>query len=149
MPVEAWAALAAVGGTGVAEAVGTGAWPEVRRRAARLLARGDERREHDELARLDRAAAEFAAAERGDEAERVRFGLRAVWRTRFETLLEDLSGEQERAEVAALLRDLAPDTGDPPGSGPGIRADRGSIAAGVVNGGAYLGPPLKPVPSRG
>ncbi|MGK5533450.1 hypothetical protein, partial [Streptomyces sp. URMC 129] len=131
----------------VGDAVGTGAWPDVRRRVARLLGRGDERRERDELARLDRAAAEFAAAEPGDEAERVRFGLRAVWRTRFETLLEDQAGDRERAEVGALIRDLA--APDPGGGGVDIRADRGSIAAGVVTGGAYVGPPRKPAPSRG
>ncbi|MFD7283619.1 hypothetical protein ACFV80_43180 [Streptomyces sp. NPDC059862] len=67
---------------------------------ARLFARGDEQREHEELERLDRTATALASA---DDSGRAR--QEVSWQTRFETLLESLN-EFEREQVATELRTL-------------------------------------------
>ncbi|MFD7631332.1 hypothetical protein ACFV7Q_35855 [Streptomyces sp. NPDC059851] len=107
---EATVALAAAVGSGVVQAAGTDAWLAFRSRLARLLGRGDRRQETVQSERLDRTAAELAAAgQEGDgpegrgSEERSRHG--AAWRTRTEDLLEQL-GPDERAAVAAELRAL-------------------------------------------
>jgi phosphotransacetylase len=104
MLAEALVALAAAGGTAVAQAAGTDAWETLRQRVARLLGRGNPERERAELERLDRTAAAVEAAGDG-EAERVLVGQEASWQTRFETLLEE-AGEAERQELATALSEL-------------------------------------------
>ncbi|GAA4574093.1 hypothetical protein [Planotetraspora kaengkrachanensis] len=104
MLAEALVALAAAGGTAVAQAAGTDAWESLRQRVARLLGRGIPERERTELERLDRTAADVEAAGDG-ETERVLVGQEAAWRTRFETLLEE-AGDAERQEIAIALREL-------------------------------------------
>ncbi|MFD0268785.1 hypothetical protein ACFVGY_19775 [Streptomyces sp. NPDC127106] len=108
---EAAVALAASVGSGVVQAAGTEVWQEFRSRLARLLGRGNRAQETVQLERLDRTAAELAAAavqdgdgpeERRGE-ERSRHG--AAWRTRTQDLLEQLEPD-ERAAVAAELRAL-------------------------------------------
>lgn len=148
------AGLALAAGTAVVNAAGTDAWQGFRTRVARLFARGDGKREADESQRLDQSAAALAAAS-PDDLERLRDRQEAAWQTRFETLLEDLHGdEQERvaAELRELLRTVPGNIGSvsagqgglAAGGPVNISADRGSAAAGVVHGGIQLGNPLKP-----
>ncbi|MFD8392674.1 hypothetical protein ACFV2N_26605 [Streptomyces sp. NPDC059680] len=130
---------------------------------ATWFGRGDAERESGELARLDRTAADLAAAAPGSAgtgvpAERMRIRHEALWQARFESLLEGLT-EDERASAAAQLRALL-DTHAAPGPTAGdgglavggdlsISADNGSVAAAVINGGVQLSPPPPPAPSQG
>jgi hypothetical protein len=146
---KALAALAAAGGTAVVQAVGTDIWTEVRRAVAGWLGRGDEHRERVELERLDLTAGALQAAGSA-EVERVRIRQEAAWQARFEALLESLD-DVERARAAEALRDLLPQPtpGLAVGGNAEIRADNGSIAAGVIGGGARILPPSPPDPSQG
>ncbi|MGW2917826.1 hypothetical protein ACWDBF_08175 [Streptomyces angustmyceticus] len=160
---EAMVALATAGGTAVVQAAGTEAWGALRQHVAGWFGRGDAAREAGELERLDGTASHLAAAEAGDaggaaQAERVRIRQEALWQARFEGLLESLSGD-ERADAAEELRSLlearptsrpsAGDGGLAVGGDVHLKADHGSVAAGVIHGGAHIGPPPPPAPSQG
>ncbi|WP_405407613.1 hypothetical protein [Streptomyces decoyicus] len=155
---QALTALAASGGTAVVTAAGTEAWTGLRQAVARWFGRGDAQREQTELQRLDQTGTALQDADPA-EAERVRIRLEASWQARIEAVLESLR-KAERDQAADRLRDLlaqhAPQgavTAGPGGLAVGgdmdIRADGGSIAAGVIHGGAYTGTPPVPDPSQG
>lgn len=151
-------ALAASGGTAVVTAAGTDAWAGLRQAVARWFGRGDEQREQAELERLDQTGSALQAADPA-EAERARIRLEASWQARIEAVLESLSeGERDKAadRLRGLLAQHAPQgtvTAGPGGLAVGgnidIRADGGSIAAGVIHGGAHTGTPPVPDPSQG
>ncbi|MFF4137968.1 hypothetical protein ACFY1B_42290 [Streptomyces mirabilis] len=155
---QALTALAASGGTAVVTAAGTDAWVGLRQAVARWFGRSDVQREQAELERLDQTGAAMRAAAPA-EAERARIRLEASWQARIEAVLESLS-ESERDQAADQLRGLlaqhapqGPVTAGQGGLAVGgnidIRADGGSIAAGVIHGGAHTGPPPLPDPSQG
>lgn len=156
---QALMALAAAGGTAVVQAAGTGVWTGVRQAVARWFGRGDGQRERAELERLDRTAAELETAEAA-VVERVRIRQEAAWQARIESLLESLD-EAERAQTAEDLRALlaqhtppqsavsAGQSGLAVGGNVDIRAEGGSIAAGVIHGGAHPAHPPAPDPSQG
>ncbi|MFD8979580.1 hypothetical protein [Streptomyces sp. NPDC059564] len=133
---EAMAALAASVGSSVVQAAGTDAWLVFRNRLARLLGRGNRQQETAQLERLDRSAAELAAAGQdgdgpeGDRGEqRTRHG--AAWRTRTEDLLEQLEPD-ERAAVAAELRALLDEVA------PAVRPSAGGVTRNVFHGPAAV-----------
>lgn len=155
MLAESIAALAAAGGTTLVQAAGTDAWGMVRDAAARILGRGDARRQDDELARLDQTEADLTG---GCDVDRRRVYWEGVWQARLEFLLESLNVHQ-RDLVIAELRALIQEAGSAaPGSqrpvieggissGGGdvsVRADSGSVAGGVlrVDGGVHVAPPF-------
>ncbi|MFF2009260.1 hypothetical protein ACFVWY_09325 [Streptomyces sp. NPDC058195] len=153
---EAMTALAAAGGTAVAQAVGTDAWTGVRQQVARWFGRGDPQREHAQLERLDQTVAELEAAPPTD-AERLRIRQEAVWQGRIEALLEGLE-DVERGQVADELRALlaqqashggvsAGRSGLAVGGNVNVRADHGSAAA-VTMGNVTLGSPSQPGPHQ-
>ncbi|MEU6821112.1 hypothetical protein ABZ921_10815 [Streptomyces atriruber] len=154
---QALAQLAVVGGAAVVQAAGTDAWTGLRQAMAGWFGLGDgSRTEQAELERLDRTAAALQAT--GDtEQERIR--QEASWQARIEARLENLqSAERDEAadQLRALLARLAvPGVGSlglselTTGGNVDIRADHGSIAAGVVHGGAHVGNPSVPDPSQG
>jgi predicted nucleic acid-binding protein len=158
---QALVALAAAGGAAVVQAAGTDAWAGLRHALARWFGRGDEQVQRAELERLDRTAAELAAAREDGEAgaEEARARLDAVWRFLIQDLLERLP-EDERDSAADAMRDLLRRHA-PPGevaAGTGgiavrgdlrIQADRGSVAAGIVNGDVTLPAPPAPDPTQG
>ncbi|WP_324606891.1 hypothetical protein [Streptomyces katrae] len=155
---QALAALAAAGGAAVVQAAGTDAWAGLRQALAGWFGRGDQQRERAELERLDRTAGELDAAAAG-AVERLRMRQEGVWQTRVEILLENLE-EAEQIHAAESLRALlarhAPRGGVSAGRGGlavggnvEIRAEGGSIAAGVINAGAHVGGPAGPDPSEG
>ncbi|MFE2104248.1 hypothetical protein, partial [Streptomyces sp. NPDC059468] len=121
---------------------------DFRQRVAGWFGRGDAQREHEELERLDQTVAVLTAADSA-ELQRVRDRQEAAWQTRFEMLLESLDQdvqEQAAARLHALLAKYSPAAGGT-SSGPGglavggnvdIRADRGSVATGVLHGGAHI-----------
>ena len=155
---QALTALAAAGGSAVVQAAGTDAWAGLRQGVALWSGRGDERRERAELERLDRTAGELEAAE-PTEAEQARIRQEAAWTARIEALLENLENTQ-RAQAADELRTLLTQhspQGDTVSATQGglvasgdlnIHAEKGSIAAGVINGGAHIGPPPQPGPHQ-
>ncbi|MEU0835806.1 hypothetical protein [Streptomyces sp. NPDC005969] len=131
-------ALAAAGGAAVVQAAGTDAWTGVRQQVARWFGRGNPQREHAQLERLDRTAAELEAAQ-ATEVERVRIRQEAAWQGRIEALLEGLE-DIEQARVADELRTLlaqqtshsnvsAGQSGLAVGGNVNVQADHGSAAA--------------------
>ncbi|MGK5529396.1 hypothetical protein [Streptomyces sp. URMC 129] len=135
---EALTALAATGGAAVVQAAGTDAWTGFRAKVAGWFGRGNAERERAELERLDRTAAALADGSGGDL---VRVREQVAWETRFEALLESAADERERDALAGRLRDLLrePVAGGPVvGGDVTLRADRGSVAAVVVNGGVRV-----------
>ncbi|WP_031080733.1 hypothetical protein [Streptomyces sp. NRRL S-118] len=154
---EALIAVAASGGTALVQAAGTDAWTGLRQAVAGWFGRGDAQRERAELERLDQTADSVQAADAG-EVKRVRDRQEVVWQTRIETVLENLDTaqrEQAAEELRSLLAQHAPQAGVSAGQGGlaantvDIRADRGSIARGVINGGAQIGHPPLPDPPQG
>ncbi|KOV99199.1 hypothetical protein HCJ76_31360 [Streptomyces sp. MC1] len=155
---QALTALAAGGGTAVVQAAGTDAWTGLRQAVARWFGRGDVQRERVELERLDRTAGELEAADAA-VAERERIRQESAWQARIEALLEGLE-DTERAqaveELRALLAQHTPQGGASAGEGGlavggnvDIRAEQGSIAAGIIHGGAQIGRPPQPDPTQG
>ncbi len=150
--------LAVTGGTAVVQAAGTDAWAELRRAVATWFGRGVSQREQAELERLDRTAAALETTDAA-EVERERIRQEASWQARIEARLENLQST-ERDEAADQLRALlaqhaapghvsAGPNGLAAGGNVDIRANSGSIAAGVIHGGAHLGIPSTPDPSQG
>ncbi|MFD7379790.1 hypothetical protein [Streptomyces mirabilis] len=147
---EAMTALAAAGGTALVQAAGTDAWTEFRQQVARWFGRGNPQRENAAVERLDQTAVQLETAG-PTEVERVRLGQVAAWQARIEDLLESLDGtEQGQAaeELGALLAQhvsqgevSAGQGGLAVGGNVDIRADHGSVAAGVVHGNVTLGRP--------
>ncbi|MER5760312.1 hypothetical protein [Streptomyces sp. NPDC002082] len=153
MLVEALMALAAAGGTAVVQAAGTDAWDEFRQTLARWFGRGDAQRERTELDRLDRTVAVLQTTDPA-QAERTRISQEASWQARIEALLENLD-EAERGRAADQLRALletqvpARPSGVAAGRDVNIRAEGGSLAAGVIHGDAYIGHPPAPDSPQG
>ncbi|MER5933446.1 hypothetical protein [Streptomyces sp. NPDC002054] len=159
---QALTAVAAAGGLAVVQAAGTDVWTGLRQAVARWFGRGEPQREQAELERLDQTAGELEAADADAdpaEAERARIRQVAAWQARIETRLEDL-GDTERAQAAEELRALlarhtpqgetsAGQGGLAVGGNVNIRAEKGAIAAGVINGGARISNPPVPDSSQG
>ncbi|WP_331720511.1 hypothetical protein OG851_42855 (plasmid) [Streptomyces sp. NBC_00161] len=158
MLAEALESLAAAGGTAVVTSAGTDAWSGFRKAIARWFGRGDAQREQAELERLDQTATTLQATDRA-QAERARISQEASWQARIEAMLENLD-EVERDQAADQLRALltehvpqgrvtAGQGGLAAGGKVNISAEKGSIAVGVMHGGAQISPPPKPDPSQG
>ncbi|WP_049570215.1 hypothetical protein [Streptomyces sp. SBT349] len=156
---ETLTALAAAGGAAVAQAAGTDAWTGLRTRVAGWFGRGDAERERAALRRLDATATELAAAAE-DGGAQPRLMHEAMWRGRFQDLLEGLE-EVEQDEAARVLRALldehaehaggasAGDGGLAAGRDVRITAEGGSIATGVLHGNASVNRPPTPTPPQG
>ncbi|MEU9369609.1 hypothetical protein AB0D71_34030 [Streptomyces avermitilis] len=117
--IDALSAIAAAGGSAVVQAAGTEAWTGLRSALARWFGRGNAQRERVTLERLDHSAIQLASAGTNAVSDQVL----AVWRTRFEGLLETLDGEaqeQAAAELSAILSAHSPT--------PGVSADHGGVA---------------------
>lgn len=140
-------ALAAAGGTAVAQTAGTDAWPGLRLALARWIGGGNEQREDAALERLDQTASALETAEAAEAAdfEQVRSRQQAMWQGRIEFALESMS-DTERVQAAEDLRALlAPHVSPGERSVGGdvrISAGPGSIAARVVHGDVNLGRPV-------
>ncbi|MFD3554459.1 hypothetical protein ACFWWA_20525 [Streptomyces goshikiensis] len=152
---QALVALAAAGGAAVVQAAGTDAWGGLRRAFARWFGRGDAQREQAALDNLDSTASELETAD-----EDARRDQAVMWRTRIADRLEDLSGDEQAlaaAQLDALVNGRSSQGSATAGqdglavSGDfgGVHADRGSIAAVTIHGGAHIGPPPDPDPSQG
>ncbi|MGW7410158.1 tetratricopeptide repeat protein [Streptomyces sp. NPDC054833] len=139
---ESLIALASAAGAAVASAAGTDAWQALRQRVAGIFGRGDGAEERTLLEGLDRSVVELERAG-SEEREHTRTRMVAAWQTRFRHLLEHVADE-DRAEVVRRLDEVvgngqhlsggasAGDGGLAVEGTVGIRADRGSAAAGVM-----------------
>ncbi|KQW00004.1 hypothetical protein [Streptomyces sp. Root369] len=157
MLVETLAALAAAGGTAVVQAAGSDAWAGFRQAVARWFGRGDTQRELAEPERLDQTAAALQTTDPA-RAERARISEEVSWRARIEARLEHLDGaerDQAADQFRSLLAEHVPEAQVE--AGPGgvvagrnveIRAEGSSIAAGVIHGGAHIGPHPAPDPPQ-
>ncbi|MFC9916668.1 hypothetical protein [Streptomyces sp. NPDC127197] len=158
MLTEAMTALAAAGGTAVVQAAGTDVWTGFRQQVAGWFGRGNAQRESAELERLDQTASALEVAG-PEQAERVRLRQEASWEAWFIAFLERLEDEereQAAAELGALLRQHTSQGGVSAGQGGiaagrdvNLKAEHGSIVAGVLHGGATIGTPTQPDPSQG
>ncbi|MGW6705619.1 hypothetical protein ACWGDE_12120 [Streptomyces sp. NPDC054956] len=131
---EAMVALAASVGSGVVQAAGSDAWMAFRGRLARLFGRGDGPEESAQLRRLDRTAAELAAAARDEDEARSarREELQgAGWQARTEDLLDRLEPE-ERAAVAVELHALLAEVAE------AVRPAAGGASGNVILGSAAI-----------
>src|SRR5262249_20310664 len=113
MLVEGLLALAALAGQTVVTAATTDAWEACRQGFARLLGRGDSRKEQLAEQRLEETREQLTAAE-GADLDRIRAAQAAEWQTRLADLLE------EDPDVEAELRAL-------------VEQIRGQLAASVVS----------------
>jgi len=149
MDVSSLVALA--GNTLVAAAV-TDAWETARHRFARLFGRGkpDPATER----RLEATRSQLAAAAPA-ELEQVRADLADQWELRLSDLLGEEPGAE--AELQALVEELgamlpagavsAAGHSVAAGRDVKVRADRGSVAAGVIHGDVALPGPMGPGPA--
>ncbi|MFD9787822.1 hypothetical protein ACFWYX_28260 [[Kitasatospora] papulosa] len=113
-------AAAAAGGGAVAQAAGSDLWAWFRTRCARLIGRGDPRRESDALDQLDRTAADLRDADES-ERERVRNNHARLWEEEFASLLGSMQQQPEESErLTAALHALARDFDDSRGSSGGV-----------------------------
>lgn len=151
MDISSLAALA--GNTLVAAAV-TDAWETARHRFARLFGRG----EPDPVTerRLEATRSQLAAAP-ADGLDQVQADLAGQWALRLADLLDEDPGAEAKLralveEIGALLpADAASATGHSVAAGRdvNIRADRGSVAAGVIHGNIAPPGPTGPGPESG
>lgn len=157
---EAMTALAAAGGSAVVQAAGTDAWTGFRKRMAQWFGRGNAHRENAVLERLDQTAGELekAAAVGPSEVERLRIRQEAAWQARIEAVLEGLDDTEQASAsemLGALLARRIPQSSVSAGDGGlavgnvDARAEGGSIAVGVIHGGAHIARPPAPDPPRG
>ena len=153
--LEALIALAALAGNTVVAAATTDAWEAARRKFARLLGRGDPKKEQLAEKRLEETRQQLASVS-GQELEKARAELGKVWQVRLEDLLEE--DPDVEADLRALVEQIqaqlpagtvaAADHAVAAGRDVNISAS-GGIAAGVIHGGVSVGNPPSPGPGKG
>jgi hypothetical protein len=103
MVLAALAALAAVGGTAVVNAMVTDGWEGVRKRFARLLGRGDQKETEAAEARLEKSH-EALRGLSGADLEKAQAEQAVLWRTRLADLLENQPDAE--AELRSLVAEV-------------------------------------------
>jgi hypothetical protein len=147
MLAETLTALAALAGNTVVTAATTDVWEAARRRFARLLGRGDPRREQLAEQRLDETREQLTGAQ-GQDLEQARAALAGRWAIRLADLLEEDPGAE--TDLRDLVQQIqlalpagivsAADHAVAAGRDVNIGATRGGIAAGVIHGNVMPGP---------
>ncbi len=138
MLVESLMALATLAGQTVVTAATTDAWETASRGFARLLGRGDQKKEQLAQRRLEETRQQLA----GTDSEQVRVAQAAQWKTRLADLLEEDPGAE--AGLRALVQQIqaalpagvvsAADHAVAAGRDVSITASGGGVAAGVIHG---------------
>jgi hypothetical protein len=151
--LEALIALAALAGNTVVTAATTDAWEAARRKFARLLGRGDAKKEQLADKRLEETRRQLAGVS-GQELEKARADLARAWQVRLADLLEEDPGVE--AELRALVEEVraqlpagvvsAADHSVAAGRDVNISAAQGGLAAGVIHGDAARPGPTRPGP---
>jgi hypothetical protein len=148
-------ALAALAGNTVVAAATTDAWEAARRKFARLLGRGDSKKEELADKRLEETRQQLTAVT-GHELEHAQGELARAWQVRVADLLEEDPGVE--AELRALVEEVraqlpaevvsAADHSVAAGRDVDISASQGSLAAGVIHGNVAPPGPTRPGPTR-
>jgi hypothetical protein len=143
------AALEALAGTALVQAMVTDGWQSVRRKVAQLFGRGQPGSQIER--RLDATREQLRAAAPA-ELDRVRAVLAGQWQTRFEDLLADHpDAEADLADLVAELQATLPmtvrDHSVAAGRDVRVSAERGSVAAGVIHGDVMPPGPRTPGPA--
>ena len=151
--LEALIALAALAGNTVVTAATTDAWEAARRKFARMLGRGDAKKEQLADKRLEETRQQLASVS-GQELEKARADLAKAWQVRMADLLEEDPGVG--AELRALVEEVrtqlpagvvsAADHSVAAGRDVNISAAQGGVAAGVIHGDAAPPGPTRPGP---
>jgi hypothetical protein len=144
-------ALAATAATALVQAMVTDGWEGVRQKVARLFGRGKPDAQTEK--RLDATQRELVSVAPGELAA-AQSRLAAQWETRFGDLLTDHpDAEQELAALVEELKAYAPvvaaDHSVAAGRDVNIKAESGSVAAGVIHGNVALPGPMPPGPAQG
>ena len=151
--LEELIALAALAGNTVVTAATTDAWEAARRKFARMLGRGDAKKEQLADKRLEETRQQLASVS-GQELEKARADLAKAWQVRMADLLEEDPGVE--AELRALVEEVrtqlpagvvsAADHSVAAGRDVNISAAQGGVAAGVIHGDAAPPGPTRPGP---
>jgi hypothetical protein len=152
--LEALIALAALAGNTVVAAATTDAWEAARRKFARVLGRGDPKKEQVADKRLEETRRQLAALT-GQELGQAQLELARAWQVRVADLLEENpSVEAELRTVVEEIRAQLPagvvSAGDhsvAAGRDVNISASQGGLAAGVIHGDMALPDPTKAGPA--
>ena len=147
----ALAALAAMAGTALVQAMVTDGWEGVRHRIARLFCRGQPGPKIEQ--RLDAARAQLVGTTPSG-LEKARSAQAVQWQTRFSDLLAD--HPEAADELSALVDEIqaaqpvaAADHSVAAGRDVTMSADHGSVAAAVIHGNVTLPGPPAPGPAGG
>jgi hypothetical protein len=149
-------ALAALAGNTVVTAAVTDAWEAARNGFARLLGRGDPAKTKLAEERLAETHDQLAQATKAD-LEQVRAALEAQWVTRLTDLLQEDPGVE--ADLRTLVQQIqaqlpagtvsAAGHSVAAGGDVNVRADHGSVAAGVIHGNVAPPNPTQEGPAEG
>jgi hypothetical protein len=154
--LEALIALAALAGNTVVAAATTDVWEAARRKFARLLGRGDPKKEQQAERRLEETRQQLVGVS-GQELEQAQADLGRVWQVRIADLLEEDPGVE--AELRALVEEIraqlpagvvsAADHAIAAGRDVNVTASGGGVAAGVIHGDVTLPNPTRRGPAEG
>jgi len=154
--LEALIALAALAGNTVVAAATTDAWEVARRKFARLLDRGDPKKEQLAEKRLEETRQQLEVVS-GQELAQVQADLARAWQVRLTDLLEENPGVE--AELRAVVEEIraqlpagavaASDHAVAAGRDVHISASQGGVAAGVIHGDVAPPGPTWPGPAGG
>jgi hypothetical protein len=149
-------ALAALAGNTVVAAATTDAWEAARRKFARLLGRGDPKREQLAAQRLEETRQQLTGVA-GADPEQARAALAERWAVRLADLLEENPGVE--ADLRTLVQEIqaalpagmvsAADHAVAAGRDVNIEASGGGIAAAVIHGNVAPPGPTDPGPADG
>jgi len=145
--LEALIALAALAGNTVVAAATTDAWEAARRKFARLLGRGDAKKEQLADKRLEETRQQLDGVT-GQRLEKAQADLAKAWQVRMADLLEEDPGAE--AELRSLVEEIraqlpatvvsAVDHAIAAGRDVTVSASGGGVAAGVLHGDVHAGP---------
>lgn len=148
------ASLVTLAGNALVAVAVTDAWETARHKIARLFGRG----QPDPVTerRLDATHARLATAVPAD-LSRVQAGLAGQWATRLADLIDDHPDAEselrilvkEIRELLSVERVAAGDHSVAAGGDVSIKADRASVAAGVIHGNVAPPGPTRPGPATG
>lgn len=156
MLAEALVALASLAGNTIVAAATTDAWEAAKHKFARLLGRGDPKREQVAAGRLDETHQQFAGLA-GAELEQARAALAQRWAGRLGDLLEEVPTAED--DLRALVEEIraalpaalvsAVDHAVAAGRDVNVTASGGGVAAGVIHGDVTPPGPPGPGPVQG
>jgi hypothetical protein len=154
MLAETLQQLAQLAGLTVVAAAVTDAWQTARRGTARLLGRGDPKKEQLAEQRLEETREQLTSLE-GAELEQARTTLAVRWSTRLADLLEEDPGVAD--ELRSLVEEIqaalpggavsAADHSVAAGRDVNVSADHGSVSAAVLHGNVTPPGPTGPGPA--